>query len=71
MPSKSGWGPVRAILNAMDKLQKQLDKLQEAAQGMADKSSPGSEAERQKMAESLSALLEASAADGDATAAVG
>ena len=41
---------------AMDKLQKQLEKLQEAAKGMADKNSPGTEAERQKMSESLSAL---------------
>ena len=41
---------------AMNKLQKQLEKLQEAAKGMADKNSPGTEAERQKMSESLSAL---------------
>jgi hypothetical protein len=41
---------------AMDKVQKQLEKLQEAAKGMADKNSPGTEAERQKMSESLSAL---------------
>lgn len=41
---------------AMDKLQKDLQKLQEAAKGMADKNSPGTEAERQKLAESLSAL---------------
>jgi hypothetical protein len=40
----------------MDKLQKELQKLQEAAKGMADKNSPGTEAEKQKMAESLSAL---------------
>jgi hypothetical protein len=41
---------------ALDKLQKDLQKLQEAAKGMADKNSPGTEAERQKMSESLSAL---------------
>jgi predicted nucleic acid-binding Zn-ribbon protein len=41
---------------ALDKLKKELDKLQEAAKGMADKNSPGTEAEKQKMAESLSAL---------------
>jgi len=41
---------------AMDKLHKELEKLQEAAKGMADKNSPGTEAERQKIAESLSAL---------------
>jgi len=41
---------------AMDKLQKDLQKLQEAAKGMADKNSPGTEAEKQKMSESLSAL---------------
>ena len=41
---------------AMDKLKKELEKLQEAAKGMSDKNSPGSEAERQKLSESLSAL---------------
>lgn len=41
---------------ALDKLQKDLQKLQEAAKGMADKNSPGAAAERQKLAESLSAL---------------
>src|ERR1043165_4519473 len=41
---------------ALDKLQKDLQKLQEAAKGMADKNSPGTEAEKQKMSESLSAL---------------
>ena len=41
---------------AMDKMKKELEKLQEAAKGMADKNSPGSEAERQKLSESLSAL---------------
>jgi hypothetical protein len=41
---------------ALDKLQKELQKLQEAAKGMADKNSPGTEAEKQKMSESLSAL---------------
>ncbi len=41
---------------ALDKLQKDLQKLQEAARGMADKNSPGTDAEKQKMSESLSAL---------------
>ena len=41
---------------ALDKLKKELDKLQQAARGLADKSSAGSEAERQKLSESLSAL---------------
>ncbi len=41
---------------AMDKLKKELEKLQEAAKGMSDKHSPGSEAERQKLSEALSAL---------------
>src|SRR6267154_5240973 len=42
--------------DALDKLQKDLAKLQEAAKGMAEKNSPGDEAERQKLSESLSAL---------------
>jgi len=41
---------------AMDKLQKDLQKLQEAAKGLADKNSAGTEAERQKLSEALSAL---------------
>jgi hypothetical protein len=41
---------------ALDKLQKDLEKLQEAAKGLADKTSAGSEAERQKLSASLSAL---------------
>ena len=41
---------------ALDQIKKNLEKLQEAAKGMADKNSPGSDAERQKLAESLSAL---------------
>ena len=41
---------------ALDKLKKDLEKLTEAAKGMANKNSPASEAERQKMSESLSAL---------------
>jgi hypothetical protein len=41
---------------ALDKLKKDLDKLQEAAKGLADKNSPGADAERQKLSESLSAL---------------
>jgi len=42
--------------DALDKLQKDLARLQQAARGLADKNSPGSEAERQKMSESLAAL---------------
>src|SRR2546428_5992689 len=42
--------------DALEKLKKDLEKLQEAAKGMADKNSPGNEAERQKMSEALSAL---------------
>ena len=41
---------------ALEKLKKDLEKLQEAAKGMADKNSPGNESERQKMSEALSAL---------------
>jgi predicted nucleic acid-binding Zn-ribbon protein len=42
--------------DALDKLQKNLEKLQQAAKGMADKNSTGSDAERQKLSDSLSAL---------------
>jgi hypothetical protein len=42
--------------DAMDKLQKDLEKLQQAAKGMAEQNSPGNDAERQKLSESLSAL---------------
>jgi hypothetical protein len=41
---------------ALDKVKKELEKLAEAAKGMADKNSPTSEADRQKMSEALSAL---------------
>ena len=41
---------------ALDKLQKDLEKLQEAAKGLADKTSAGSEAEKQKLSASLAAL---------------
>ena len=41
---------------AMDKLQKDLEKLQEAARGLADKSGAAAEAERQKLSAELSAL---------------
>ncbi len=41
---------------ALEKLQKDLQKLQEAARGLADKKSAGTDAERQKLSESLSAL---------------
>ena len=41
---------------ALDKLKKDLEKLQEAAKGLAGKNTAGSDAERQKLSESLSAL---------------
>lgn len=42
--------------DALDKLKKNLEKLQEAARGMAEKNSPGGDAERQKLSQALSAL---------------
>jgi predicted nucleic acid-binding Zn-ribbon protein len=42
--------------DALDKLKKDLEKLKEAAKGMANKNTPGSVADRQKLSESLSAL---------------
>jgi hypothetical protein len=42
--------------DALEKMEKDLAKLQEAAKGMAEKNSPGNEAEKQKLSESLSAL---------------
>jgi predicted nucleic acid-binding Zn-ribbon protein len=42
--------------DALDKLKKELQKLQEAAKGMADKNSPTSESDKQKLSESLAAL---------------
>jgi hypothetical protein len=42
--------------DALDKLKKDLEKLQETAKGMASKNTPGSDADRQKLSESLSAL---------------
>jgi uncharacterized protein with von Willebrand factor type A (vWA) domain len=41
---------------ALDKLKQNLDKLEQAAKGLADPNSPGSDAERQKLSDSLSAL---------------
>ena len=41
---------------AMEKLKQQLEKLQQAAKGIADKNSGATEAEKQKLSESLSAL---------------
>jgi chemotaxis protein histidine kinase CheA len=41
---------------ALDKAKKDLEKLQEAAKGLADKNSAGSDAQKQKLSESLSAL---------------
>ena len=40
----------------MDKLQKELQKLQDSAKGMADKNSPGTAEDKQKLSDSLSAL---------------
>jgi len=42
--------------DSLDKLKRNLDKLQEAARGLADKNSTGSDEQRQKLSESLSAL---------------
>jgi hypothetical protein len=42
--------------DALDKIKKELDKLKEAAQSMANQNSPMSDAEKQKLSESLSAL---------------
>jgi len=42
--------------DALDKLEKDLAKLQQAARGLADKNSQAADAERQKLSESLSAL---------------
>jgi len=41
---------------AMEKLQKDLEKLQQAAKGLSDKNSLGNEADRQQLSKSLSAL---------------
>lgn len=49
-------GTPTARPEALDKLQKELEKLQEAAKSAADKNSSGSDADKQKMSESLSAL---------------
>jgi hypothetical protein len=40
----------------LDQLKKDLEKLQQAAKGLADKSSPAADAERRKLADSLSAM---------------
>ncbi len=42
--------------DALDKIQKELSKLQEAAKGLADKNSQASDAEKQKLSDSLAAL---------------
>ena len=42
--------------DALEKFQKRLDQLKQAAKGLADKNSSGSDAERQKLSDSLSAL---------------
>src|SRR5262249_42613738 len=49
-------GTPTANPDALDKMKQDLQKLQEAAKAMADKNNPGSEAERQKMAEAMSAM---------------
>lgn len=42
--------------DAMDRLRKDLEKMQQAAKALADKNSPDADAQRQKLSESLSAL---------------
>jgi len=42
--------------DAMEKMKKELEKLQEAAKSMSGQNSPGDDAQKQKMAESLTAL---------------
>ncbi len=42
--------------DALEKFQKSLQQLQQAAKGLADKNSSGTDAERQKLSDSLSAL---------------
>ena len=49
-------GTQSANADALDKLQKDLEKLQAAARGMPDKNSPAADAERQKLSDALSAL---------------
>ena len=49
---------------ALDKLQKNLEKLQEAAKALADKTGAGADAERQKLAASLAALSKEAADAG-------
>lgn len=49
-------GESSATPEKLDQLKKDLEKLQQAAKGLADKSSPAADAERRKLAESLSAM---------------
>ena len=49
---------------AMDKLQKDLEKLQEAAKALANKSGEGAEAEKQKLSAALSSLAQQAAEAG-------
>jgi len=49
---------------AMDKLQKDLEKLQEAAKGLADKTGAAADAEKQKLSAELSALSQQAAEAG-------
>ena len=44
------------VMDKLDKLHKDLQKLQEAAKGLADKNSPGADAQRQQLSQALSAL---------------
>lgn len=45
-----------ATPDRLEKMKRDLEKLQDAAKGMANQSSPGSDVDRQKLSESLSAL---------------
>jgi len=49
-------GDKHATPEAMDKLQKDLEKLQDVAKALGDKSGGGSEADKEKLSKSLSAL---------------
>ena len=49
-------GTPTANPDALEKMKKDLEKLKESAKAMADKNSPASEADKQKMSEAMSAL---------------
>jgi len=61
-------GTPTANPEALEKMKKDLEKLKENAKAMADKNSPASEAEKQKMSEAMSALNCANWVNGLATA---